>query len=145
LGEAEVVAVQVRRRFAPLFLVAAFLGAYFAIGPKMPRDHDVVLDFGGVAPEITDVELTWTNPRAPGDEAALSTRWHFAERSAPGRLHAHVRLPEGEWEAEVVITRTGRADTTHWSRRVNLEGTPWWKRDNLGTSSVILPVREALR
>jgi hypothetical protein len=104
-----------------------------------------VLDFGSAATEVTDVELIWTNPRAPADEAALSTRWHFAQGSAPGRLHAHVRLPEGEWEAEVAVTLTGRADTTHWSRRVNLEGTPWWKRDNLDTSPVVLPVREALR
>ncbi len=133
------------RRFAPLFLVAAVLGAYAAIGPKWPRDHEVVLDFGAAAPEITDVEFTWSDPRAPLEDAALSTRWHFGNGSAPGRLHAHVRLADGEWDVEVVVTRAGRADTTRWSRRVNLEGTPWWKRDNLGDSSLVLPVREALR
>jgi len=134
-----------RRRIAPLLLVGAGLGAYTMVAPKLPHEHEVVLDLGAAASDITGIELAWTNPRAPSDEAALTTRWNFAKGAAPGRLRAHVRLADGEWEAEVAVERAGATETTRWSSRVNLEATPWWKSDNVSENPVALPVREALR
>ena len=135
-----------RRRLAPLLLVAAGLGAYVAIRPKLPRDHDVVLDFGAAAAiSITDVELLWTPAEGGDDDTALTTRWHFAEGSAPSRLRATVRLPDGTWMAEVSVTRSRTNETTRWSGRVNLVESPFWKGAAARDEPVVLPVREALR
>jgi hypothetical protein len=115
------------------------------MGPRLPRDHDVMLDLGTAALDITSIELSWTDPRAPSDDAALTTRWNFTKGTAPSRLHARVRLADGPWQAEATIERSGVPQTTRWSTQVNLVGTPWWKRDNLGDGPVVLPVREAFR
>ena len=137
-----------RRRLAPLLLVGAGVGAYLAMGPKLPRDHDITLDLGGGAADITSIELSWTpvgdNTSSTG-EAALTTRWNFNKGTAPSRLNARVRLADGRWQAEATIERAGVPKTTHWSSQVNLVGTPWWKRDNLGDGPVVLPIREAFR
>jgi hypothetical protein len=134
-----------RRRSAPLLLLGAGAGAYLAMGPKLPRDHEVTLDLGSTGADITSIELSWTDPRSPSDEAALTTRWNFSKGSAPSRLNARVRLADGPWQAEATIERFGALKTTRWSRQVNLVGTPWWKRDNLGEGPMVLPVREAFR
>ena len=110
---------------------------------ELPRDHDVVFDLGPGAAEIVDVEASWIRAGSAA-EAQLTTRWNFAKGAAPERLPARVRLADGAWEVEVVVGRAGK-ETTRWSGRVNLEGTAWWKRDNLKTGPVILPVRESLR
>jgi hypothetical protein len=106
----------------------------------LPREHEVVIEFGDGAHDVTDVEVLWTRPGSNTEEAALTTRWHFARGTAPARLASHVRLPDGEWEVDVELERDG-TQTTHWSRRVNLEATPWWKRDNLKEAPVILHVQ----
>jgi len=134
-----------RRRLAPLWLLAAGLGAYFMVERDLPREHEIALDIGGAAADISDIGVAWTGARTGPAEAQLTTRWHFARGTAPAKLFARVRLPYGEWDAEVGIERYGRAQTTHWSGRVNLKRTPWWKGDNLKEGPVVLPVREALR
>jgi hypothetical protein len=130
---------------ASLLLVAAGLGAYAAIRPKLPRDHEVALDFGSAASSITDVELEWTPAGHEADDAALTTRWHFDEGRAPSRLRATVRLPDGAWTAEVAVVRSRTNETTRWSGRVNLEESPFWKGAAAREEPVILPVRQALR
>ena len=132
-----------RRRFAPLFLVAAGLGAYAMFSRELPRDRDVVLDLGEAAPEVADVQASWT--RSGSEQAELTTRWHFAEGTAPKRLAARVRLPDGAWEVEVGVRRYRVSAETRWSGQANLERTPWWKRDNLKDVPVVLPVKETLR
>jgi hypothetical protein len=137
-----------RRRTAPLLLLGAGAGAYLAMGPKLPHDHDVTLDLGSAAADITSIDLSWTDPRSAAsssDEAVLTTRWNFAKGTAPSRLNARVRLADGRWQAEATIERSDGPKTTRWSGQVNLVGTPWWKRDNLGEGPVVLPVREAFR
>lgn len=114
------------------------------MGPKLPLNHDVTLDLGSAAADITSIELSWTDPRSSSDEAALTTRWNFSKGGAPSRLNARVRLADGTWQAEATI-ELGGTQTTRWSGQVNLVGTPWWKRDNLGDGPVVLPVREAFR
>jgi hypothetical protein len=139
------VAIGLRRRIASLLLVGAGVGAYLALGPKLPRDHDVVLDLGSAAHDVTSVELAWVDPHSSSDEAALTTRWNFTKGSAPARLRATVHLPDGRWEADVVVEWSGAPQPTHWSSQVDLMGTPWWKKDKLGDGPVVLPVKEALR
>ena len=132
------------RRFAPLLLVAAALGAYAMLDRELPHDRDVVIELGD-APDLTGLEVSWLRARKDSDEAYLTTRWHFARGAAPSRLNARVRLPDGSWNVEVAIERAGTSAETRWSGRANLDRTPWWKRDNLREGPVILPVREALR
>jgi hypothetical protein len=132
-----------RRRWAPLLLVAAGLGAYAAMSPKLPHARQVVLDLGPEAGDLTDIELTWTKA-ATMDDAALTTRWHFAPGSAPRRLPLEARLADGSWDVEVTLERQSR-ETTRWPYRVNLEGTPFWSRDPQRERPVVIPVREALR
>ena len=132
-------------RFAPLFLVAAVLGAFAMTERELPRHRDVVIDVGEAAADVRDIELSWTRARAGTEEAQVTTKWHFAMGTAPARLQAGVKLPDGEWEVEVGVERYGTLGTSRWSGRINLERTPWWKRDDLGESPVYLPVRQALR
>jgi hypothetical protein len=113
--------------------------------PKLPRNHEVVLDFGPAASSITDVELAWIPTGSEDDEAALTTRWHFAEGSAPSRLRTTVHLPDGAFTADVSVARSGTNETTRWSRRVNLEEMPFWKGSASPDEPVVLPVRLALR
>ena len=134
----------VRRRFAPVVLVAAAIGAYAMVERQLPRERDVVLDLGDTASNVSDIEVSWVRPRSGAEEAQLTTRWHFAKGTAPARLKTRARLPDGEWEVEVGVERYG-VPAERWTGRVNLERTPFWKRDNLRNEPVILPVREALR
>jgi hypothetical protein len=85
------------------------------------------------------------NPRSGAEEAQLTTRWHFDKGKAPARLKTRARLPDGEWEVLVGVQRYEAPAEAHWSGHVNLERTPFWKRDNLRNEPVILPVRETLR
>jgi hypothetical protein len=132
-----------RRKWAPLLLVAAGIGAYTAVGPKLPRTHPVVLDFGPSASDVTDVEVSWVRANAVED-AALTTRWHFAAGGLPRRLNFEAHLADGEWDVEVRLERQSR-ETTRWPYRVNLEGPPFWARDADRDRPVVIPVREALR
>jgi hypothetical protein len=134
-----------RRRFAPLLLVAAALGAYAMIDRQLPRERDVVLDLGEAAADVGDVEVSWVRPSSSAEQAELTTRWHFAKGTAPSRLKTRARLADGAWEVEVGVQRYGAQAEARWSGHVNLERTPFWKRDNLRSEPVILPVREALR
>jgi hypothetical protein len=134
-----------RRRLAPFLLLGAAVGAYLAVGPKLPHDHEVALDLGSASADVTSIELTWIDPRSTSDEAALTTRWNFSKGTAPSRLIAHVRLADGLWQAEAAIQRAGAPETTHWSGQVNLVGTPWWNKDSLGEGPVVLHIREAFR
>jgi hypothetical protein len=132
-----------RRRLAPLVLVAAGLGAYAMFDRQLPHERDVVIELGDAAADVKELEVSWT--RAGTDEAQLTTRWRFEKGKAPARLKTRARLPDGEWEAEVGIQRYDTPGEARWSGRVNLERTPFWKRDNLRNDPVILPVRETLR
>jgi hypothetical protein len=78
------------------------------------------------------------------DDAALTTKWHFAEGALPHRLPFEARLAEGSWDVEVTLERQSRP-TTRWPYRVNLEGTPFWAGDTGQGRTVVIPVREALR
>jgi len=115
------------------------------VDQELSHERAVVLDLGTGAAILSDVELSWVSARTPADEAFLTTRWHFAEGTAPARLTAEVRLPDGEWEVDVDLSPANGGETRHWHGRVNLSRTPWWKRDNLREGPVIFPVREALR
>ena len=126
-----------------MLLVAAGLGAYIAVGPKLPHDRQVILDLGQDAGDLTDIELTWTRAGTT-DDAALTTRWHFAAGAAPRRVPFEARLADGPWDVEVTLDRQSR-ETTRWPYRVNLEGTPFWTRDRQRERPVVIPVREALR
>ena len=126
-----------------MLLVAAGIGAYAAMGPKLPRARQVVLDLGPEVSDLTDIELTWTRAGTM-DDAALATRWHFAPGAAPRRLPCEARLADGAWDIEVTLERQSR-ETTRWPYRVNLEPTSFWTRDPRGEPPVVIPVREALR
>jgi len=131
-----------RRKWAPLLLVAAGLGAFAAVGPKLPRARQIVLDLGPETGDLTDIELSWTRAGTM-DDAALTTKWHFTPGSAPRRLPFEARLPDGGWDIEVSLERQSR-ETTRWPYRVNLEGTPFWTRDPRREPPVVIPIREAL-
>jgi hypothetical protein len=112
-----------RRRAAPLLLLAAALGSYFMIAPTRPRDQDVSLDLGTVAPDVTSIQVVWSRPGS-SDEPAVSTRWHFAAGNAPRRLQTRMRLGNGPWIADVDLDRVDAGPRMHWSRQVNLTGDP---------------------
>ena len=123
-----------RRRIAPFLLILAALGAYRAVGSRLPHDREVSLDLGPAAQDVTHVELAWTDVQGHAEEPAMSTQWNFVQGTAPERLNARVRLEDGAWLADVRIDRNGQIEPSSWSRRVYLEGR-----------QVILPLREALR
>jgi hypothetical protein len=133
-----------RRHFAGALLLAAGVGAYAAIGPKLPRDREVALDFGGAATSITDVELVWVADGSSAEEPAVSIRWHFAQGTAPTELFTKARLADGFWTAAVTVQRGDTNETTRWSSQVNLEGQPFWAGPSLRDAPLVLSVRQAL-
>ena len=127
-----------------MLLLAAIVGAYLAISPQLPRPRRVVLDLGDEATDVTDIELSWVRAGTM-DDAALTTRWHFAPGTVPRRLPFEARLADGPWDVEVRVERQSR-ETTRWRYRANLEGAPFWKKGGAGYDRpVVIPVREALR
>ena len=133
-----------RRKWAPLLLLAAGVGAYAAVDSHLPREHQVVLLLGPGAKEVTSIELSWTKA-GTSDDAALTTRWHFAPGSAPTRLPFVAKLAEGAWDVEAFVERVDRPETTRWPYRANLGGSAFWKRDTSGDAALVLPIRDALR
>jgi hypothetical protein len=111
------------RRAAPLLLLAAAMGAYMMLGPKLPHEQDVALDLGNLAREVTSVEIAWSRPGSK-DDPAVSTRWQFSAGNAPRRLQTKLRVSNGPWVADVDIGRADAAVATHWSRQVDLNGDP---------------------
>lgn len=111
-----------RRRAAPVLLLVGGLGVYQMIGTTLPHDQDVSVDLGDLAPGVTSVQIAWTQPGSP-DDSAVSTRWNFDAGSAPRRVKARARLPNGRWIADVDLAR-GDAGASHWSRQVDLTGDP---------------------
>lgn len=126
-------------------LVAAALGAYAMVDRALPRERYVVFDLGDASVEVSELEVSWVRARSGSEEAELTSRWHFAKGEAPSRFKTRARLPDGAWEVEVGVQRYGVPGETRWEGHVNLERTPFWKRDNLRDEPVILPVRETLR
>lgn len=122
------------RRYAPLLLAAAALGAYLALRPKLPHEHDIAFQLGQAAPEVTTLDVSWTDARAPAGEAALGSTLHFAAGTAPRTVHTRVRLPDGPWDVDIQVERGKSMETTRIQRRVNLD-----------EASVMLPLEQDLR
>jgi len=85
-----------RRRIAPLLLLAAGLAAFTMVDRELPHEHAVVIDLGDQTGDVTDVEVVWIRAASHSDEAELTTRWHFAAGTAPSRMPARVRLQEAK-------------------------------------------------
>jgi hypothetical protein len=111
------------RRAAPLLLLAALGGAYAALGPRLPHDHEVILELGDSASDLVALEVSWVSEsqaRQDG-EAALTSEWHFAAGTAPRSLHTHARLANGSWELLATLERSDGA-RSEVRRTVELAG-----------------------
>jgi len=112
----------IRKRYAPLLLLAAAGGAALFSVPKIPHDHAVTLRLPDAA-TVTGVEIAWSTlpagADAAGSEAVQGGSWRFASGSAPATLDTHVHLPDGRYALEVAVDRAGE-----WSgfRRVIVLG-----------------------
>jgi hypothetical protein len=125
-------------------LAAAGVGAYLALDGSLPRERVVTIVIGSRAGSLRELELSWTNPREPASDAALTTRWTFQKGSAPRRLRTDIKLPDGVWDAVLSATSDGDAPIEHRTQRVTLSATSWWKRDTL-TPPLVLSLDEAPR
>jgi hypothetical protein len=111
-----------RRRIAPLLLLAAGVVGYATLGPKLPRDHEVKILLGPNQPTVSALELVWIDPRNAERDAALTTRWQFTPGSAPRVLQTEVRLPNGPWDLDITLEHAA-APPSHLTRRIELEGS----------------------
>jgi hypothetical protein len=109
-----------RRKVAPFVLVAALVGVWLVLGPRLPHDQTVHVVLGKAAPRVTELRLAY----AEGDEqaAAREVTFHFAEGEAPRVVTHEPRLANGEYRVEIdVYAQKGHAQAT---RRVKLSGDP---------------------
>lgn len=110
------------RRLAPILLVAAVLLVLETMRPSLPHDQRIVLDLGSAAPAVTRVDLTFDDPRHPDEEPAVASTWNFAPGKAPERIATTVRLPNGEWDLDIRVSRTTDERPIRIGRRVDLAG-----------------------
>lgn len=110
------------RRLAPILLVVAVLLVLRTLRPTLPRDQQVSFDLGSAAPEVTRLDVTFDDPRRPGDESAVASTWNFAPGKAPRVVTTTVRLHDGEWDLDIRVQRAPDERTTRIARRVTLEG-----------------------
>lgn len=119
------------RRAAPLVLAAGALLAWSLLGPRLPKDHRVVVRLGEAATRVTLVELAWTEPG--GGEPAAGTSLRFAPGAAPRALETTVHLADGPWDVAIAVERQGEP-SVHVQRHVDLR-----------PGDLVLPLEAALR
>lgn len=110
------------RRLAPILLVLAVLLVLRTLRPTLPRDQHLAFDLGAAAPEVTRIDVTFDDPRRPGEEPAVASTWNFARGTAPRVVATTVRLHDGEWDLDIRVERASDERTTRIARRVTLEG-----------------------
>lgn len=104
-------------------MVIAAVIVYRLVGPRLPKDHDVVYELGDMAPALLRLDVFWNDPERPRETPVYSSTWHFSEGRAPRRLPSTVKLYEGKWDIEARLELASR-EPVHVSRKVNLgEGT----------------------
>jgi hypothetical protein len=108
-----------RRRFAPLLLLAGAAGAAFVVLPSVPHEHHVDLRLDDAA-SVTGVDVAWTSTAAAATHATLADEealrgvsWHFQAGRAPATLGAAVTLPDGRYALDVTVQRGTEAESFH--------------------------------
>lgn len=101
-----------RRRGAPLLLIAGALAGALLVAPKVPREHRVELRLPD-ASTVTGVDVAWASAAAPRAEAVQGGSWHFASGSAPAVLDARVHLPDGRYALDVTVERGSAREGFH--------------------------------
>ncbi|AUX43096.1 hypothetical protein SOCE26_045370 [Sorangium cellulosum] len=104
------------RRFAPLLLIAGVLLGGRILFSEVPEEREVELRLDEAA-TVVQLDVTWTD-RSSGDGDAAATpvhgsTWRFAEGTAPRSVVSKVRLPDGRYDLEIAVDRSGGRDTTH--------------------------------
>ncbi len=113
---------RLKKRIAPMILVAGAAAAAFVIVPHTPHDHHVDLRLDDAA-SVTGVQLAWAPlDSAPGvreasaadaDDAVRGSTWHFPAGSAPKMVAAQVTLPDGRYALDVLVERGAGSEAFH--------------------------------
>jgi hypothetical protein len=110
-----------RRRVAPLLVIAGVGAALLTINPQVPSDRKVAFHLAD-APTVTGVEVTWERRPSQSSEEAVPVRsitWQFPVGSAPSVLHQITPLADGAYNLDVTVERGTDRDA---SRRVVVLG-----------------------
>ena len=86
-----------------LVLGALGAGAWFVLAPRFPKDQSVNVILGDGARDVTDVRLHYTS--ASNDELSRDVALHFELGKAPRVVHHEARLPDGEYDVAIEVTR----------------------------------------
>lgn len=94
-----------RHRAAPLLLLAGGALAATYVLPQVPHERTVTLRLDD-APSVTGIDVSWTpvGEGRPADPMQGAT-WRFAQGKAPRALDTPVRLAEGRYTLDVMVTR----------------------------------------
>lgn len=112
-----------RRRAAPLVLLAGGALAAYMLTPRVPRARTVEVRIEGHA-SVTAVDMAWTPQTTAGKpeaDAVQGTSWHFDRGKAPPTLDTPVRLPDGRYVVDVSVARGSETET--FRRTVTLDDT----------------------
>ena len=103
----------IRRRAAPLLVLAGAGLASLVLVPRVPHERGVGLRLPD-AGSVTGLDVAWAPaPRADGagvatasgEEPVQGGSWHFASGAAPATVETRVHLPDGRYELNVTIER----------------------------------------
>src|SRR5688500_4867465 len=80
-----------RRRLAPVILVAGAVAVGWLVKPALPEDRGVELRLGDRT-DLEEVELVWLDE---DQETIRRTVLSFRDRPVPARIATEVRVPDG--------------------------------------------------
>ena len=106
-----------RRRVAPLLVIAGLGAALLTINPQVPSDRKVAFRLAN-ASTVTGVEVTWERRPSQANEEAVPIRsvtWQFAVGAAPSVLNQITPLADGAYNLDVTVEHGTNRDA---SRRV---------------------------
>jgi hypothetical protein len=106
------------RRYAFLLLALAALAFFALLGPKWPKDHDLRVILGNLAPTVEEVQVRYAERGS--EELVREVTFRYPKGGAPRIVSHEPRLPDGDYLVEIDLGfEHGHAETR---RTVTLGG-----------------------
>ncbi len=112
-----------RKRLARWVLVLGAVTLVLYLGPRWPREQELVFELGPSRGDLTRLEASWSKEGDP--EVGGGMTWDF-QGPPPESVRRTLSLPNGQYMITVELTYKGSGNTrpkTSWARRVILGGT----------------------
>jgi len=102
------------RRFAPVIVALGAAAALSQLVPHWPHERQIELRLDHPA-SVTAVEVAWLR----NGDAVQGGSWRFAQGAAPPSLTTTIRLPNGAYDVDIEVERSG-AEVDENDRRLTM-------------------------